>query len=113
MCERGALARRSRTSALPHVSCFSPQPAGTCLTEQDLLAVGRDHTLVLQGIEHRRAFRASMDGCWFGVGDPQPTGRAAARFTGGVCGRGRQAAMTSTPRTGETAAASIPQVARV
>jgi hypothetical protein len=31
------------------------------LAEQDLLTVGSDDTLVLQGVEHDRAFRASMD----------------------------------------------------
>jgi hypothetical protein len=43
------------------VSDRPPQPAGACLAEQDLLAVGSDQTLVLQVVEHDRAFRASMD----------------------------------------------------
>ena len=47
-------------------------------------------------------------------GDPRPPGGARhARASGGVCGRSRQAAMTSTIPARETAAASIPQVARV
>jgi hypothetical protein len=44
--------------ALPLASDFSPQPAGSCLAEQDLLAVGSDLTLELQIRVHDRAFRA-------------------------------------------------------
>src|SRR5262245_6874496 len=66
----GRLVARTGPSPLAPVSDLPAQPAGTCLAEQDLLAVGGDLTLVEQiQVVHGRAFRASMIGlvCWWGI----------------------------------------------